>query len=190
MFIQKLHQCCVLFDFVSDPLSDLEFKEVKQTGLREIAEYFTHSCDVVTKAIYPEAITMFSVNLFQTLPPSWNPTGAELVAYCLVQFPEKESSLTELVIVGLLKFWPNTHSPKEGMLLNELEEILDATEHSESIKVMEPLFCQLAKNSKSHWNKTICGLTYNVLKLFMEMIQKLFHDCTQEYKAEKQKDRF
>lgn len=79
MFIQKLHQCCVLFDFVSDPLSDLEFKDVKQTGLREIAEYFTHSCDVVTEAIYPEAITMFSVNLFQTLPPSWNPTGAELV---------------------------------------------------------------------------------------------------------------
>lgn len=49
------------------------------------------------------------------------------------------------VIVGLLKFWPKTHSPKEVMFLNELEEILDVIEPSEFSKVMEPLFRQLAK---------------------------------------------
>lgn len=42
-----------------------------------MVEYITHSRDVVTEAIYPEAVTMFSVNLFRTLPPSSNPTGAE-----------------------------------------------------------------------------------------------------------------
>lgn len=57
-------------------------------------------------------------------------------------------------------------------------------------QVLPIIFLVLYRNSKNHWNKTICGLTYNVLKLFMEMSQKLFHDCTQEYKAEKQKDRF
>ncbi|XP_048452697.1 serine/threonine-protein phosphatase 2A 56 kDa regulatory subunit delta isoform [Rhincodon typus] len=155
------------------------------------------------------------------------------LAYCVVQFLEKDSSLTEPVIVGLLKFWPKTHSPKEVMFLNELEEILDVIEPSEFVKVMEPLFRQLAKcvssphfqvaeralyywnneyimslisdnaakilpimfpalykNSKSHWNKTIHGLIYNALKLFMEMNQKLFDDCTQQYKAEKQKEKF
>lgn len=49
------------------------------------------------------------------------------------------------VIMGLLKFWPKTHSPKEVMFLNELEEILDVIEPSEFVKVMEPLFRQLAK---------------------------------------------
>lgn len=49
------------------------------------------------------------------------------------------------VIVGLLKFWPKTHSPKEVMFLNELEEILDVIEPSEFVKVQEPLFRQLAK---------------------------------------------
>ncbi|XP_074805905.1 serine/threonine-protein phosphatase 2A 56 kDa regulatory subunit delta isoform isoform X1 [Natator depressus] len=381
LFIQKLRQCCVLFDFISDPLSDLKFKEVKRAGLNEMVEYITHNRDVVTEAIYPEAVIMFSVNLFRTLPPSSNPTGAEFdpeedeptleaawphlqlvyefflrflespdfqpniakkyidqkfvlslldlfdsedprerdflktilhriygkflglrayvrrqinnifyrfiyetehhngiaelleilgsiingfalplkeehkmflirvllplhkvkslsvyhpqLAYCVVQFLEKDSSLTEPVIVGLLKFWPKTHSPKEVMFLNELEEILDVIEPSEFVKVMEPLFRQLAKcvssphfqvaeralyywnneyimslisdnaakilpimfpalykNSKSHWNKTIHGLIYNALKLFMEMNQKLFDDCTQQYKAEKQKGRF
>ncbi|XP_064412698.1 serine/threonine-protein phosphatase 2A 56 kDa regulatory subunit delta isoform isoform X2 [Latimeria chalumnae] len=381
LFIQKLRQCCVLFDFVSDPLSDLKYKEVKRAGLNEMVEYITHNRDVVTEAIYPEAVIMFSVNLFRTLPPSSNPTGAEFdpeedeptleaawphlqlvyefflrflespdfqpnvakkyidqkfvlsllelfdsedprerdflktilhriygkflglrayirrqinnifyrfiyetehhngiaelleilgsiingfalplkeehkvflirvllplhkvkslsvyhpqLAYCVVQFLEKDSSLTEPVITGLLKFWPKTHSPKEVMFLNELEEILDVIEPSEFVKVMEPLFRQLAKcvssphfqvaeralyywnneyimslisdnaarilpimfpalykNSKSHWNKTIHGLIYNALKLFMEMNQKLFDDCTQQYKAEKQKGRF
>ena len=35
------------------------------------------------------------------------------LAYCVVQFLEKDPSLTEPVILALLKFWPKTHSPKE-----------------------------------------------------------------------------
>ncbi|XP_061915342.1 serine/threonine-protein phosphatase 2A 56 kDa regulatory subunit delta isoform [Entelurus aequoreus] len=380
LFLQKLQQCCVLFDFVSDPLSDLKFKEVKRAGLLEMVDYITHNTDVLSESIYPEAVVMFSINLFRTLPPSSNPTGAEFdpeedeptleaawphlqlvyefflrllespdfqpniakkymdqnfvmsllelfdsedprerdflktilhriygkflglrayirrqinnifyrfiyetehhngiaelleilgsiingfalplkeehkmflirvlvplhkvkslsvyhpqLAYCVVQFLEKDSSLTEPVIMGLLKFWPKTHSPKEVMFLNELEEILDVIEPAEFIKVQEPLFRQLAKcvssphfqvaeralyywnneyimslisdnaanilpimfpalykNSKSHWNKTIHGLIYNALKLFMEMNQKLFDDCTQQYKSDKHKEK-
>ncbi|KAJ4923789.1 hypothetical protein JOQ06_028044 [Pogonophryne albipinna] len=335
LFVQKLRQCCVLFDFLSDPLSDLKFKEVKRAGLNEMVEYITHSSEVVTESIYPEALVyefflrflespdfqpniakkyidqkfvMSLLDLFDSEDPrerdflktilhrvygkflglrayirrqinnmfyrfiyeTEHHNGiAELIingfalplkeehkmflirvllplhkvkslsvyhpqlAYCVVQFLEKESSLTESVIVGLLKFWPKTHSPKEVMFLNELEEILDVIEPSEFMKVQEPLFRQLAKcvssphfqvaeralyywnneyimslisdnaakilpimfpalykNSKSHWNKTIHGLIYNALKLFMEMNQKLFDDCTQQYKAEKQREKF
>jgi len=35
--------------------------------------------------------------------------------------------------------------------------------------------------------RTIHGLIYNALKLFMEMNQKLFDSCTQRFKAEVQK---
>ncbi|XP_054265687.1 serine/threonine-protein phosphatase 2A 56 kDa regulatory subunit gamma isoform-like isoform X1 [Macrosteles quadrilineatus] len=380
LFVQKIRQCCVLFDFVSDPLSDLKWKEVKRAALHEMVEYVTTQRGVITEAIYPEAVNMFAVNLFRTLPPSSNPNGAEFdpeedeptleaawphlqlvyefflrflespdfqpnaakryidqkfvlqllelfdsedprerdflkttlhriygkflglrayirkqinnifysfiyetehhngiaelleilgsiingfalplkdehkvfllkvllplhkvkslsvyhpqLAYCVVQFLEKDPSLTEPVIKCLLKFWPKTHSPKEVMFLNELEEILDVIEPAEFQKVMEPLFTQLAKcvssphfqvaeralyywnneyimslisdnaavilpimfpslyrNSKSHWNKTIHGLIYNALKLFMEMNQKLFDECTQQYKQERQKEK-
>lgn len=58
LFVQKLRQCCVLFDFVSDPLSDLKYKEVKRAGLNEMVEYITHNSDVVTECIYPEAVIM------------------------------------------------------------------------------------------------------------------------------------
>ncbi|XP_023721843.1 serine/threonine-protein phosphatase 2A 56 kDa regulatory subunit gamma isoform isoform X2 [Cryptotermes secundus] len=380
LFVQKIRQCCVLFDFVADPLSDLKWKEVKRTALQEMVEFVTTQRGVITEAIYPEAVNMFAVNLFRTLPPSSNPNGAEFdpeedeptleaawphlqlvyefflrflespdfqpnaakryidqkfvlqllelfdsedprerdflkttlhriygkflglrayirkqinnifyrfiyetehhngiaelleilgsiingfalplkeehkvfllkvllplhkvkslsvyhpqLAYCVVQFLEKDASLTEPVIRCLLKFWPKTHSPKEVMFLNELEEILDVIEPAEFQKVMDPLFRQLAKcvssphfqvaeralyywnneyimslisdnaadilpimfpslyrNSKSHWNKTIHGLIYNALKLFMEMNQKLFDECTQQYKQERQKEK-
>ncbi|XP_056020832.1 serine/threonine-protein phosphatase 2A 56 kDa regulatory subunit gamma isoform isoform X2 [Ostrea edulis] len=379
LFIQKLRQCCVLFDFIQDPLSDLKWKEVKRAALNEMVEFVTHNRGVVTDAIYPEAIQMFSCNLFRAIPPSSNPSGAEFdpeedeptleaawphlqlvyefflrflespdfqpntgkkyidqrfvlqlldlfdsedprerdflktilhriygkflglrayirkqinnmfyryiyetehcngiaelleilgsiingfalplkeehkvfllkvllplhkakslsvyhpqLAYCVVQFLEKDPSLTEPVIMGLLKFWPKVHSPKEVMFLNELEEILDVIEPAEFNKIMVPLFKQLAKcvssphfqvaeralyfwnneyilslisdnastilpimfpalyKSKEHWNKTIHGLIYNALKLFMEMNQKLFDDCTQQYKTERQKEK-
>ncbi|XP_030764638.1 serine/threonine-protein phosphatase 2A 56 kDa regulatory subunit gamma isoform-like isoform X2 [Sitophilus oryzae] len=380
LFIQKLRQCCVLFDFASDPLSDLKWKEIKRTALTEMVEFVTQNKGVITENVYPEAVNMFAVNLFRTLPPSSNPNGAEFdpeedeptleaawphlqlvyelflrvleapdfqaniakryidqkfvlqlldlfdsedprerdllkttlhriygkflglrafirkqinnvfyrfiyetehhngiaelleilgsiingfalplkeehkvfllrvlmplhkvkslsvyhpqLAYCVVQFLEKDPSLTEPVIRSLLKYWPKTHSPKEVMFLNELEEILDVIEAVEFQKIMVPLFRQLAKcvssphfqvaeralyywnneyvmslvaenateilplmfpslykNSKTHWNKTIHGLIYNALKLFMEMNQKLFDECSQQYRQERQREK-
>ncbi|XP_037293998.1 serine/threonine-protein phosphatase 2A 56 kDa regulatory subunit gamma isoform isoform X2 [Manduca sexta] len=380
LFVQKLRQCCLLFDFADEPLSDLKWKEVKRAALLEMVEYVTSQRGVITEPIYPEAVNMFAINLFRTLPPSSNPNGAEFdpeedeptleaawphlqlvyelflrllespdfqpniakkyidqkfvlqllelfdsedprerdflkttlhriygkflvlrayirkqinnvfyrfiyetehhngiaelleilgsiingfalplkeehklfllrvllplhkakslsvyhpqLAYCVVQFLEKDPSLTQPVVRALLKYWPKTHSPKEVMFLNEMEEILDVIEPAEFQRIMDPLFKQLAKcvssphfqvaeralyywnneyimslisdnathilpimfpslyrNTKSHWNKTIHGLVYNALKLFMEMNQKLFDECSQQYKQEKQKER-
>ncbi|KAF3427680.1 hypothetical protein E2986_13868 [Frieseomelitta varia] len=229
LFIQKLRQCCVLFDFEADPLSDLKWKEVKRTALNEMVEYVTKNKNVITEAIYPEAVNMVLLPLHKAKSLSvYHPQ----LAYCVVQFLEKDPSLTEPVIRSLLKFWPKTHSPKEVMFLNELEEILDVIEPAEFQKVMDPLFRQLAKcvssphfqvaeralyywnneyimslisdnyavilpimypafyrNSRNHWNKTIHGLIYNALKLFMEMNQKVFDECTQQYYQDRQRER-
>lgn len=58
LFIQKLRQCCVLFDFESDPLSDLKWKEVKRSALTEMVEYVSKNRDVITEPIYVEAVNM------------------------------------------------------------------------------------------------------------------------------------
>merc|ERR1719508_387855 len=55
--------------------------------------------------------------------------------------------------------------------------------------ILPIMFPALYRNSKNHWNKTIHGLIYNALKLFMEMNQKLFDECTQQYKAERMKEK-
>ena len=49
--------------------------------------------------------------------------------------------------------------------------------------ILPIMFPALYRNSKNHWNKTIHGLIYNALKLFMEMNQKLFDECTQKYQV-------
>ena len=56
--MQKIQQCCVLFDFVADPLSDLKWKEVKRGALLEMVEYVTSQRGVITEVIYPEAVNM------------------------------------------------------------------------------------------------------------------------------------
>ncbi|KAG7092323.1 Serine/threonine-protein phosphatase 2A 56 kDa regulatory subunit delta isoform [Marasmius oreades] len=67
------------------------------------------------------------------------------LAYCVVQFLEKDSALAQDVMLGLLKFWPKVNSPKEVMFLNEVEEILDVTDPAEFQKIQVPLFQQMAK---------------------------------------------
>ncbi|KAJ7307131.1 hypothetical protein JRQ81_009114 [Phrynocephalus forsythii] len=67
------------------------------------------------------------------------------LAYCVVQFLEKDATLTEHVIRGLLKYWPKTCTQKEVMFLGEIEEILDVIEPSQFVKIQEPLFKQVAR---------------------------------------------
>nr|CDS21032.1 serine:threonine protein phosphatase 2A 56 kDa [Echinococcus granulosus] len=402
LFLQKLQQCCVVFDFQPDPLSDLQGKEVKRNILNEMIEYVLearggggsnssggnsgangNSGNVITEPIYPAVVKMIEANVFRTLPPPSNPSGAEFdpeedeptleaswphlqlvyefllrfvespefqpnvakryidqrfvlqllelfdsedprerdlvktimhriygkflflrsyirrqfsnvfykfiyeterhngisemleilgsiingfavplkaehktylmrvliplhkvkslsvyhaqLAYCVVQYLDKDPTLTEPIVLGLLKYWPKMHSPKEVMFLNELEEILDVMDAAEFKKIIKPLFTQLAKcvssphfqaslivaeralylwsneyilslmtenvdtilpimfpalyRTKQHWNKTIHGLIYNALKLFMEMNQVLFDNCTTKYKEERQRER-
>ena len=67
------------------------------------------------------------------------------LAYCVVQFIEKDATLAESVIQGLLKYWPKTCSFKEVMFLNELEEILDMIEPDHFKHILEPLFKQISR---------------------------------------------
>jgi serine/threonine-protein phosphatase 2A regulatory subunit B' len=104
------------------------------------------------------------------------------LAYCIVQFLEKDAALTEevgatcnalrhgleltfaqQVVLGLLRYWPKVNSTKEVMFLNEVEDIFEVMDPNEFAKVQEPLFNQLAKSVASpHFQVTqgpfcICG---------------------------------
>lgn len=72
LFIRKLRQCCVVFDFM-EPISDLKGKEIKRATLNELVDYITAGRGVLTEPVYPEIIRMVACNLFRTLPPSENP---------------------------------------------------------------------------------------------------------------------
>ncbi|RTG88335.1 serine/threonine-protein phosphatase 2A regulatory subunit B', partial [Schistosoma bovis] len=95
------------------------------------------------------------------------------LAYCIVQFLDKDATLTEQVVRGLLKFWPKTYSQKEVMFLGEIEEILEVIEPLQFQIIMVPLFKQIAKSvSSSHFQVAERALSYwnndNIVSLIEE----------------------
>ena len=92
------------------------------------------------------------------------------LAYCVVQFLEKDATLTEQVIKGLLKFWPKTCSQKEVMFLGEIEEILDVIEPAQFVKIQEPLFKQIAKCVSSPHFQVGQGCNSFVLVTFLTLL--------------------
>ena len=65
LFIKKLNQCCVLFDF-NDSMADLKGKEIKRQTLTELVEYITSNRGVITEAVYPDIIKMVAISLSTT----------------------------------------------------------------------------------------------------------------------------
>jgi serine/threonine-protein phosphatase 2A regulatory subunit B' len=57
LFVIKLIQCQVLFDF-NDPSSDLRNKEIKRQELQEMLEYVATSRGAISDLIYPDVIRM------------------------------------------------------------------------------------------------------------------------------------
>merc|ERR1712223_139329 len=67
LFIRKLRQCCVGFDFM-DPVADLKGKEIKRATLNEIVDYITAGRGVLTEAVYPEIIRMVIIIITIKVP--------------------------------------------------------------------------------------------------------------------------
>lgn len=93
------------------------------------------------------------------------------LAYCVVQFLDKDSSLTEDIIMGLLRYWPKVNSPKEVLFLIELEDIFEAIEPHEFVKIQIPLFVQLAKCIASpHFQVAERALIYWTHEYFCSLV--------------------
>lgn len=67
------------------------------------------------------------------------------LSYCIVQYVEKDYRLADIVIRGLLKYWPVTNCSKEVLFISELEEILEVTQPAEFQRCLVPLFKQIGR---------------------------------------------
>lgn len=93
------------------------------------------------------------------------------LAYCIVQFLEKEPLMTEEVVMGLLRYWPKINSTKEIMFLNEIEDIFEIMENSEFVKIQIPLCVQLTKCIQSlHFQVAERVLTFWNNEYFLNLI--------------------
>lgn len=177
---------------VSNIIYRFVFETERHNGIAELLEIFG---SVITGFAIPlkEEHKMF---LVRALIPLHKPKSVGIyhqqLTYCVVQFVEKEPRLANVVIKGLLKFWPVTSTQKELMFLSELEEILENTSMMEFEKIMVPLFrriscClnsshfQVAERAHLLWNNDhILNLIMNkrdtVLPLIFSALERNIHN--------------
>ena len=74
LFMQKLDQCNIIFDF-NDASGDMKPKEIKRLALHELLDYVANNRQVITEPMYPRVVDMFAKNLFRPIPPPVNPQG-------------------------------------------------------------------------------------------------------------------
>lgn len=54
--------------------------------------------------------------------------------------------------------------------------------------ILPLLYPALAQNSKHHWNPTVHSLTYNVIRMFMDLDSKLFEEVSKNYDQQYQRE--
>jgi serine/threonine-protein phosphatase 2A regulatory subunit B' len=125
--------------------------------------------------------------------PSSLSTYHPQLAYCVVQFLEKDPALTKQVVDSLLRYWPKVNSAKEVMFLNEIEEVMDVTDNVEFPKVMVPIFQKVAQCiSSSHFqvaeralylwnNEFILNLMHENIKVIMPIMFKPLYTYSQQH---------
>ncbi|XWS63799.1 hypothetical protein CRYUN_Cryun06bG0133100 [Craigia yunnanensis] len=121
------------------------FETEKHNGIAELLEILG---SIINGFVLPlkEEHKVFLVRVLIPLhKPKCLAMYHQQLSYCIMQIVEKNCKLADTVIRGLLKYWPITNSSKEVMFLNELEEVLEATQPPEFQRCMVPLFHQIAR---------------------------------------------
>eukprot|EP00732_Lithocolla_globosa_P003280 Lithocolla_globosa_v1_NODE_2556_length_1955_cov_492.368947.p1 type:complete len:257 gc:universal NODE_2556_length_1955_cov_492.368947:1362-592(-) len=135
--------------FIRKSINDIFFQFIYETerhsGIAELLEILGSIINGFALPLKQEHTTFLSKVLIPLHKAKSLTLYHPQLAYCVVQFLEKDPALTQEVLGGLLKYWPKTNSPKEVMFLNEVEEILDVIEPDEFQKIMVPLFQQISR---------------------------------------------
>ncbi|KAJ7187569.1 hypothetical protein O6H91_Y535200 [Diphasiastrum complanatum] len=125
------------------------FETEKHNGIAELLEILGSIIDGFAVPLKEE----HKLFLVRALIPLHKPKSVAMyhqqLSYCIAQFIEKDSKLADVVIRGLLKYWPMTNSQKEVLFLGELGEVLADTQAAEFQKCIAPLFIQISRCLKS-----------------------------------------
>jgi len=121
------------------------FEFERYNGIAELLEILGSIINGFQLPLKDEHKTFLAKALIPLHKPKCVAMYHQPLSYCVTQFVEKDPKLADLVLRGLIKYWPLTNSQKEVLFLGEMEEILELTQATEFQKVMDKMFLQLAK---------------------------------------------
>ena len=121
------------------------FETEKHNGIAELLEILGSIINGFTLPLKPEHIKFLMTVLLPLHKVKTLSQFQPQLSYCVIQFLEKDPTLTEPVLLHLIKFWPKVNSPKEVLLLHEVEEMIELLTPELFVKVREPLAQLLAR---------------------------------------------
>ncbi|KAL0444340.1 UNVERIFIED_CONTAM: Serine/threonine protein phosphatase 2A regulatory subunit B' gamma isoform [Sesamum latifolium] len=117
----------------------------KHNGIAELLEILGSIINGFTLPLKEEHKLFLVRALIPLHRPKCMSAYHQQLSYCITLFVEKDYKVADIIIRGLLKYWPLTNSSKEVMFLSELEEILEGTHTAEFQRCMVPLFHQIGR---------------------------------------------
>ncbi|KAL5569435.1 hypothetical protein UlMin_026010 [Ulmus minor] len=121
------------------------FETERQCGIAELLEILGSIINGFALPMKEEHKLFLARALIPLHKPKCISMYHQPLSYCITQFVEKDYKLADMVIRGLLKYWPVTNCQKEVLFLGELEEVLEATQSTEFQRCMVPLFRQIGR---------------------------------------------
>ncbi|GAA0138563.1 protein phosphatase [Lithospermum erythrorhizon] len=140
--------------FMRKAVSNIFYRFVYETerhnGIAELLEVFGSVISGFALPLKEEHKLFLTRALIPLHKPKSLGVYHQQLAYCIVQFVEKDLKLASVVIKGLLKYWPVTNSQKELMFISETEEILEMINMADFEQIMVPLFRQIGCSLNSY----------------------------------------
>lgn len=117
----------------------------RYNGLPELLEILGSIINGFAVPLKEEHKTLLRNGLVPLHLPDALPAYHVQLAYSVVQFVEKDTSLGAEVMLSLLKHWPVYNSRKEVMLLSEMEEVLELVASTDLQRIVRPLFRRIGR---------------------------------------------
>ncbi|RHY32189.1 hypothetical protein DYB32_002773 [Aphanomyces invadans] len=186
LFRQKLRLCCVVMDF-SEPRKQVREKDVKRQALLELVQFLSDGKVTWSSQVVEDLMVCVEANIIRPLGGKSRTSGAKeggRIEGVEEDEPVLEESwphlqlIYELLYRFVLSKEVDTKSAKEYFSKRFMLQLLNLFDSEDP---RERDYLKVGRGSSAspkHRCRTVQSLTFNVLKLLMEMDSQLFDQCS------------
>uniref|UniRef100_A0A6S8EAE1 Serine/threonine protein phosphatase 2A regulatory subunit n=1 Tax=Aplanochytrium stocchinoi TaxID=215587 RepID=A0A6S8EAE1_9STRA len=122
------------------------YETQRHNGISELLEILGSIINGFVLPLKEEHQSFLRTSLIPLHKPKMVALYHQQLNYCIVQYTDKDRSTCVPIMNGLYKYWPWTHSSKQVMFLNEVEEILDSVV-PDFVEEMRPALLRILNKS-------------------------------------------
>ncbi|KAF6176255.1 hypothetical protein GIB67_023546 [Kingdonia uniflora] len=164
---------------MNDVFLHFAFETDRHCGIGELLEIWGSIINGFTVPLKEDHKLFLMRILIPLHKPKGMPAYHRQLAYCISQFVQKEPVLGEVVVKGILRYWPITNCQKEVLLIGELEELVENIDPEQYKMLAGPMCTQISRCLNS-WNSQVAERALYVwnnehfFKMASEAMEEMF----------------